>query len=98
MHNILLSNFFHKAKDFLKNSVVSQMFHVKHFACFTLKLKDFKRLLRNRFYFFILRIYPKTAVTAAGVTPEIREAAPKVAGRTFSNFMTTSFDNPPIFL
>lgn len=42
--------------------------------------------------------YPRTAVTAAGVTPEIRDAAPNVSGRTLFRRMTTSFDRPPIFL
>ena len=32
--------------------------------------------------------------TAAGVTPEILEACPTVAGLTFDSFSATSFENP----
>jgi hypothetical protein len=41
-------------------------------------------------------IYPKIAVTAAGVTPVMRDASPMVFGRTVEKRCTISVDRPPI--
>ena len=42
------------------------------------------------------RVATKIADSAAGVTPAIRPACPKVPGRAASNRSTISADNPPI--
>ncbi len=60
------------------------------YQAFALLILGFLKHIR---YFFI---YPKIAIIAAGVIPEIRLASPSVLGLAFSSLATTSLDNPPI--
>ena len=54
--------------------------------------RSFSKLAAFIFIFFNIS---NNAIIAAGVTPEILDAAPRVGGLIFDSFSTTSFDKLP---